>query len=200
METGAFFEKVEKIKMPIRILILIGTVVVLAGLFVWFVYLPKTEAIAKTDQEIKGLQDQLNRARIRVRRLKQFEAEWAEVDTQFKEALKLLPNQKEIPNLLRTITQLGSDSQLEFRLFRPQKERAQDFYMEIPVSIEVSGNYHNVAVFFDKVGQMERIVNILNVTMKPVKDRSTTLITACDAVTYRFKGLEGADDAKNDKK
>lgn len=200
METGAFFEKVEKIKMPVRILILVGTVVLLAGLFVWFVYLPKTEAIAKTDQEIKGLQDQLNRARIRVRRLKQFEAEWAEVDTQFKEALKLLPNQKEIPSLLRTITQLGSDSQLEFRLFRPQKERAQDFYMEIPVSIEVSGNYHNVAVFFDKVGQMERIINILNVTMKPVKDRSTTLITACDAVTYRFKGLEGADAAKNDKK
>jgi len=45
-----------------------------------------------------------------------------------------------------------------------------------------------VAVFFDKVGQMERIVNILNVSMIPVKDRSTILNTKCDAVTYRFKG------------
>lgn len=60
--------------------------------------------------------------------------------------------------------------------------------MEIPVSIEVSGTYHNVAVFFDKVGQMERIVNILNVSMTPQKERSTTLTTRCDAVTYRFKG------------
>ncbi len=60
--------------------------------------------------------------------------------------------------------------------------------MEIPVSIEVSGTYHNVAIFFDKVGQMERIVNILNVSMTPQKDRSTTLTTKCDAVTYRFKG------------
>ncbi|MEE9610799.1 MAG: type 4a pilus biogenesis protein PilO, partial [Desulfatiglandales bacterium] len=114
------------------------------------------------------------------------------------QALRLLPNKKEIPRLLRSVTQLGSDSQLEFRLFSPQKERAQDFIMEIPVSIEVSGTYHNVAAFFDRVGRMERIVNILNVSMKPVKARSTTLITQCDAVTYRFKG--GSDVGATRKK
>jgi type IV pilus assembly protein PilO len=60
--------------------------------------------------------------------------------------------------------------------------------MEIPVSIEVSGTYHDVAVFFDRVGRMERIINILNVSMQPVSERSTVLTTTCDAVTYRFKG------------
>ena len=110
------------------------------------------------------------------------------MDAQFQEALKLLPNTKEIPSLLKSITQLGTDSQLEFLLFSPQRERPQDFFMEIPVSIEVKGSYHNVAVFFDKVGQMERIVNILNVSMTPVKERATILTTRCDAVTYRFKG------------
>jgi len=99
---------------------------------------------------------------------------------------------------LKGITQLGTDSQLEFRLFSPQKETPKDFYLEIPVSIEVSGSYHNVAMFFEKVGQMERIVNILNVSMTPLKDRSTTLNTKCDAVTYRFKGETDATqkDAK----
>jgi len=188
MKTGALFEKVEKIKMPIRIAILLGTLVLLAGLFVYFVYLPKTEEIAKTREEIAKLQQKLNQAVVKARALKKFEAEYAEVDAQFQEALKLLPNTKEIPSLLKSITQLGTDSQLEFLLFSPQKERAQDFFMEIPVSIEVSGTYHNVAVFFDRVGQMERIVNILNVSMTPQKERSTTLTTRCDAVTYRFKG------------
>jgi len=188
MKTGALFEKVEKIKMPIRIAILLGTLVLLAGLFVYFVYLPKTEEIAKTREEIAKLQQKLNQAVVRARALVKFEAEFAEVDAQFQEALKLLPNTKEIPSLLKSITQLGTDSQLEFLLFSPQKERAQDFFMEIPVSIEVSGTYHNVAVFFDRVGQMERIVNILNVSMTPQKERSTTLTTRCDAVTYRFKG------------
>ena len=188
MKTGALFEKIEKIKMPIRIAIFLGTIVLLAGLFIWFIYLPKSEEIAQTRAEIATLQQKLNQAIVRAKALKKFEAEYAEVDAQFQEALKLLPNTKEIPSLLKSITQLGTDSQLEFLLFSPQRERPQDFFMEIPVSIEVSGTYHNVAVFFDKVGQMERIVNILNVNMSPQKDRSTTLTTKCDAVTYRFKG------------
>jgi len=188
MKTGALFEKVEKIKMPIRIAIFAGTLVLLAGLFFYFVYLPYSEEIAKTQDEIARLEQKLNQAKVRVRALKRFEEEYASVDAQFQEALKLLPNTKEIPSLLKAITQLGTDSNLEFLLFSPQRERAQDFFMEIPVSIEVSGTYHNVAIFFDKVGQMERIVNILNVSMTPQKERSTTLTTRCDAVTYRFKG------------
>jgi len=188
MKTVVLFEKVEKIKMPIRIAIFLGTLVLLAGLFVYFVYMPYSEEIAKSREEIAKLQQRLNQAVVRARALKKFEVEYAEVDAQFQEALKLLPNTKEIPSLLKSITQLGTDSQLEFLNFSPQRERPQDFFMEIPVSIEVKGTYHNVAVFFDKVGQMERIVNILNVSMTPQKERSTILTTRCDAVTYRFKG------------
>ena len=188
MDNTALFEQIEKIKMPYRLLIFAGTIVLLVALFIYFLYMPKAEQIEKTNKQIATLNQRLNKARIRARNLKKFEQEFAQVDAQFKEALKLLPNEKEIPKLLRNITQLGSDSALEFRLFVPKKERTGDFYMEIPVSLEVSGTYHNVAVFFDKVGQMERIVNILNVSMKPVKPRSTQLVTTCDAVTYRFKG------------
>ena len=181
-------EQIEKLKMAYRVLIFVGTIVLLTALFIYFFYMPKTEQIEKVDKQIATLKQRLNKARIRAKNLKKFEQEFAQVDAQFQEALKLLPNEKEIPTLLRNITQLGSDSALEFRLFSPKKEKAGDFYMEIPVSLEVSGSYHNVAVFFDKVGQMERIVNILNVSMKPVKSRSTQLVTTCDAVTYRFKG------------
>jgi type IV pilus assembly protein PilO len=186
--TAQFLEKVEKMKMPVRIAIFAGTLVILVAAFVWFIYLPKTDEIDKVNQRISQLQTKLNRAIVRARALKKFEAEYAEVNGQFQEALNLLPNTKEIPTLLKSITQLGTDSQLEFRLFSPQRERARDFYMEIPVSIEVSGTYHDVAVFFDRVGRMERIINILNVSMQPVSERSTVLTTTCDAVTYRFKG------------
>lgn len=197
MEKGAFVERVERIKMPYRIVILAGTIILLAGLFVWFIYLPKSEQIQKARQENQRLETRLNQAKVRARALSKFEAEYAEVEAQFSEALSLLPNTKEIPSLLKTVTQLGTDAQLEFVLFSPQRERPKDFYMEIPVSIQVSGSYHNVAVFFDKVGRMDRIVNILNVDMKPVKDRSTTLTTRCDAVTYRFRGeTDGPQQAK----
>ena len=188
MEPGSLFEKIEKIKMPIRIVILVGTLALLGGLFAWQVYIPKTKDIAKTKQEIVSLTKELNKAIRAEKQAEKFRARKAEVTAQFKAALRLLPNKKEIPSLLRNITQLGTDSRLEFRLFSPQGEKSKGFYMEIPVSIEVSGNYHDVAVFFDRVGGMDRIVNILNVSMKPVGARSTQLTTTCTAVTYRFKG------------
>ncbi|MBN2124570.1 MAG: type 4a pilus biogenesis protein PilO [Deltaproteobacteria bacterium] len=188
METASFYEKVEKIKMSVRILILIGTIVVLAGLFAWFVYLPKTDEISKTRNEIANLQQQLRRAQIRAKRLEEFEAEFVKVEAQFNEALKLLPDKKEIPSLLKSIDTLGKSSELEFTLFQPKGEVKKDFYIEIPVSLEVSGNYHNVAVFFDRVGQLERIVNILDVSMKPEKELSTKLLVSCNAVTYMFEG------------
>ena len=202
MPTGAFFEKVEKLKMIHRILILVGTIVLMAGIFVALVYIPKSEEITRLNKEITSLEKKINQAKIKARTLKKFEAEQVEVEAQFREALKLLPNKREIPTLLRSITQLGSDANLEFRLFSPKKEKARDFYIEIPVSMEVSGTYHDVATFFDKVGRMKRIVNILDITMKPVKARSTNLTTKCDAVTYRFKREvdEKTEAGKNKKK
>ncbi len=202
MPTGAFFEKVEKLKMVHRILILVGTIVLLAGLFVALVYIPKSKEITRLNKEIISLEKKINQAKIKARTLKKFEAEQVEVEAQFREALKLLPNKREIPTLLRSITQLGSDANLEFRLFSPKKEKARDFYIEIPVSMEVSGTYHDVATFFDKVGRMKRIVNILDITMKPVKARSTNLTTKCNAVTYRFKRKvdEKTKTGKNKKK
>lgn len=197
MEDDTFFDKIEKIKMPIRLLILVGTVIVLAGAFIYLVYLPKTKAIADSTKEIASLNQQLTKAKIKAKDLKKLNAQKAQVDTQLSEALKLLPNTKEIPSLLRKVTELGNESDLDFRVFTPKKERAKEFYLEVPVAIEVRGNYHDVAVFFDRVGHMERIMNINNVSMKPETARSTNLITTCDAVTYRFKGKS---DAKKKKK
>ena len=200
METESFFEKVEKIKMPVRIVILVLVLGLISGAFVWLVYIPKTKEIVKTKLEVGDLRQKLNRAKIKAKGLEKFEAEMAQVDAQFKEALNLLPDKKEIPTLLRNVTQLGTESNLEFRLFSPQKERSRGFYMEIPVSIVVSGTYHDVALFFDRVGRMERIMNILNVTMKPRKRRSTTLVTNCQAVTYRFRGEADVQPKKTKKK
>ena len=202
MPTGTFFEKIEKLKMIHRVLILVGTIVLVAGIFVALVYIPKSKEINRLNKEIAGLEKKINQAKIKARTLKKFEAEQIEVEAQFREALNLLPNKREIPTLLRSITQLGSDAELEFLLFSPNKEKARDFYIEIPVSMEVSGSYHDVATFFDKVGRMKRIVNILDISMKPVKTRSTNLTTKCNAVTYRFKRKvdEKTKTGKNRKK
>ncbi|MBW2082212.1 MAG: type 4a pilus biogenesis protein PilO, partial [Deltaproteobacteria bacterium] len=120
---------------------------------------------------------------MRARNLKKFEAELKEVDSEFQRVLRILPNKKEIPALLRNITQLGAESNLTFVLFSPKKEKAKQFYVEIPVEMVVQGRYHDAAMFFYKIGRMDRIVKILDFSMKPVKQDSDILLTKCNAVT-----------------
>ena len=188
---SSFFEKVEKINRAYRILIFAGTLMLLVGIFAFMVYLPKTEQIDRISGEISRLNKEISQARRTVKTLAKFEADFAKVEAEFQEALMLLPNAREIPSLLKTITDLGNDSNLEFLLFTPKREVPRGFFIEIPVSIQVSGSYHDVATFFYKVGLMKRIVNILDVSMNPEKTLSTMLNTKCTAITYRFKGNTG---------
>jgi type IV pilus assembly protein PilO len=197
MAKSGFIGKIEKLKMVHRVLILAGTVALLAGLFIYFIYMPKTEEIGRLRQEIAGIQQKIDKAKAAAARLPELEEKEARIQAEFRDALRLLPNQKEIPALLKGLNRLGVDANLEFRLFSPQSERDRGFYYEIPVAMELSGTYHDVAVFFNNVGNMERIVNIYNVSMKPQKANSTMLVTQCEAVTYRFK--EGANEQAKEK-
>jgi type IV pilus assembly protein PilO len=106
-------------------------------------------------------------------------------EEQFEIAKMALPEKEEIPSLLASISQSGKDSGLEFLLFQPKPEVKKDFFAEIPVAISVSGGYHNVAMFFDKVANLSRIVNINNIALKPQKN-GEELVTNCTAVTYKF--------------
>ncbi len=188
MDTEALFKKIEGIKQSYRYGILLGTIAILIGLFVYLIYMPKTSEIKTTQASIDDLNQQINRAKLEQKKLPERRAEKEKVDAQFEEALKLLPNSKEIPSLLTKISELGNESQLDVRIVKPKNETTKEFFIEMPIAIEVRGTYHDIAVFFDKVGHMERIMNIQNVSMKPETERSTTLVTACDATTYRFKG------------
>ena len=187
IEFDNFFDKISKLRMVQRVLIFAGTIFILVGLFIWLVYMPKTDEIRTLKTEIDKLEKQLTLAKARARNLEKLEKDLAKAQGDLQFALRLLPTTSEIPNLLKSITKLGNDSNLEFLLFSPQREVARDFFVEIPVSIEVKGAYHDVALFFDKVGKLDRIVNVIDASMVPVKSMDTMLKTNCKAVTYRFK-------------
>ena len=149
--------------------------------------MPKSQAITQLDEDISRLENELRIARIRANKIQQFRKEHATVKKRFEAALKLLPDQREIPQLLRSISAMGMDSNLEFQLISPQPENSREFYMEIPVLLEIKGDYGSLTRFFNRVGRMDRIINIVNISMKPKNPLSTRLLTKCTAITYRFK-------------
>ena len=186
----AISRKAEKLKRLHRLLIFFGAIVLICGGFIFLSYMPKAEAIKQSENEITTLEDKIRIGKIRAKNLPALKAKKAEIDKKLLTALELLPDEREIPSLLREITELGKDAGLEFKLFVPQLEAERDFFVEIPVSIEVEGDYRNVAQFFYKVSNMKRIVNIIDVTIRPKDNLSVTLITRCKAITYRFQEKE----------
>lgn len=169
-----------------RYAIFIGSIVVIIGLFVWLGVMPKQKKISELSTKSDKLTKQLNEVKTKAKDLDKVKQQLEEAKIQFEVVKKTLPEEKDIPSLLENITGSGRDSGLEFALFKPLPERMMDFYAEIPVDIRVEGHYHSLAVFFEKVGKLPRIVNIRDISMKPTKGSSGKLETACKAVTYRF--------------
>ncbi|MGD8982009.1 MAG: type 4a pilus biogenesis protein PilO [Desulfobacterales bacterium] len=186
--TNLFFETIDKIgklSKLYKILLCLGLFLLLVGPFVYFSFLPKITKINALKKEHTTLETRLVTATAKANRLKYYQAKLKDAEIEFKIVTKKLPEKTEIPTLLSSVSQSGRDAGLEFLLFQPESEKNQDFYAEIPVSMKVAGNYHNVALFFDKVARLSRIVNIDDIKMDSTKG-NMDLITSCKAVTYRF--------------
>lgn len=182
-------EKLLKLPVYQRIIILVVVVLLVIGGFTWFVYLPKQEEYRNLQDQNSSLQAKLQQDRRIAANLPKFKAEYEKMQQQLQQALAELPNQKEIPTLLTNISSLAKENGLEVLRFRPLAEVRKGFYAEVPVQLSLSGSYHEVALFFQAVGNLSRIVNIGNLTMgspKIQEGRPAELSINCLATTFRF--------------
>ena len=193
----SFFAKIEELSKVQRILIFSGVFIAIIAIFVFLLYKPKLQQISTLKTQLKTLEEKLVVAKKNAADLKKFQKKMQEAEVQFKTAMRALPEKEEIPSLLTSISRSGQDVGLEFLLFEPKSEVRKEFYAEIPVAMQVRGGYHDLAIFFDKVARLSRIVNIKNIEMGRAKD-SMDLNTACTAVTYKF--VEPAPSKKKKKK
>ena len=199
------FEKIEKLSKVQRILICSGIFLVIIGSFAYFSYFPKIKTQKNLNKEIQNLEKKLTIARKNAKDLKKYQTKIKDAKSKFKEVMLSLPEKEEIPSLISAISASGLESGLEFLLFQPKGEKRKDFYAEIPVSIQVTGNFHNIVLFFDKVARLSRIVNIRDIKISRAKGKgksktsdSSKLSTSCTAVTYKF--VEPVSKKKKPKK
>ena len=194
-----FFEKVEKLSKVQRILISAVFFMLLVGVSIYFFFWPKFEKINSLTADLKELEKKLTTAKRNAADLKKFQAKMKEAEAQFKLAMKKLPEKEEIPSLLTSISDSGQQVGLDFLLFEPKPERAKEFYAEIPVAMSIMADYHNLAIFFDQVARLSRIVNIRDIRIDHTKSKdSNELSTRCTAVTYKF--IETPPKKKSKKK
>ena len=158
--------------------------------------LDKRDSLAENIEtlEIKIIEQQ----RI-AKELPRFREEVTHFDKKLELALLELPDKREIPDLLTSISVLAIDIGLEVIKFSPRRESVKDFYASVPVSIELEGTFHQLATFFDEVGRLSRIVNIDNITIDIITETKSEVVirATCQATTFRYLTDEERKKAKS---
>ena len=176
-----FMERLAAIPPLYRWLAIPGVVLLLAGLYWNFLYQPYAE-------ELSGLQEQIDAKRQTVEKhqkiaaqLEPFKAQVSDLEARLRVLLRELPESREIPGLLRQISDLGIRTGLQISLIKPQPEQRKEFYAEIPIQVRVKGQYHAVGRFFDNLAHLERIISVDGVQIEAASQE-----TQCLATTFRF--------------
>lgn len=175
-----------------RVLILLAFLLLIVGGFVYLFFLPKQEEYRTLTERRATLETKLQQDQRIANDLPKFKAEHEKMKRQLEQALTELPNEREIPSLLTSISSLAKENGLDVLRFRPGGEVKKGFYAEVPVTLQLVGSYHDVALFFQEVSGLSRIVNINNLSMGSPKtaEGQTVLSIDCLATTFRF--LEGS--------
>jgi type IV pilus assembly protein PilO len=191
-------DKLQKIPTKTRVIVFFSVIGVLIVLFIWQVYIPKTDQIRKLEGEIAGLQAKIKANEEKIRQLDALKAEVAMLRQRLAFLKEQLPPETEVSGLLRQIQNLVNQSGLSLKVWKPERRRVHQsgLYAEIPITLNIAGGYHNFGMFFDRVSKMTRIVNIINITMgsaKREKGGAMTISVGCTAMT--FAAVETKPDA-----
>ncbi|XCN75014.1 MAG: type 4a pilus biogenesis protein PilO [Candidatus Electrothrix aestuarii] len=195
-------EKYIPLDQKIKLGIVAGIVVALIAGFYFAIFAPNIETIKKLEAEKSSLQKDVEKAEKAAENLEQHKAELEEAKKRFEEISIVLPKTKEIPALLTAISDHGTSAGLDFNSFTPGNETPKDFYAEIPISISITGPYHNIGYFLDQVSKLERIVTVKDITLGgPQQVEGEMLLkSTCNLLTYRSSSEAASDPTKKKKK
>jgi type IV pilus assembly protein PilO len=195
-------EKIVNLPMKQKLAALAVLLIAVGAGFFFGLERPKLAELNALQGKLAKIRSDVTETRKLANNLPKFKAEFEGLKKDLDNALTELPNSKEIPSLLTTITSAGKSAGLDFLAFRPKAETPKEFYAEVPVDIVVSGPFIGVANFFVAVGNLPRIVNISNVAFGDIRnDRGRNLVKVnCQATTFRFLDKQEIKDTKDDKK
>ena len=150
------------------------------------------EALDRVQQEESKLREQYASKKAKAINYDLYRQQLAEIEQAFGALLKQLPNKAEMDALLTDINQAGLGRGLQFELFKPAaQERIADFYAELPISIRITGNYHDMGAFASDIAQLPRIVTLNDVSINNDKG-----VLAMDATAKTYRYLDEDEIAK----
>ena len=181
-------DKLARLPKSARMATVPALMVIVLGVYGYLFFMPARQELAKAEQDRLQLQRKLSEVRAVAANEQAVRDEIAQLEKKLTVALRQLPDSKELPVLLTDVTSLGKNAGLDFRAFRPGQEIRKAFYAEVPIDIEFTGGFHDIATFFDQISRLPRIINITDLEMTIGKESSTTTLLKVEgkATTFRF--------------
>ena len=163
--------------------------VVIVGGFLYFIFLPQKADVDAMQAQVTNLNSQITIDQVKARKLEALIHENSELQDKLDALRAQLPDEQEVSDLLRQVSEQGVQSGLDFKLWKPGPRKADPsgLYVEIPVNVEVAGGYHAVALFMDRVSKFSRIVNVSDMKMqggKSIKGDRVSIQTTFVATTF----------------
>jgi type IV pilus assembly protein PilO len=168
----------------------VGAFLVLAlagiGAFVWYYEMPFRAEMEGRETQLTALRADIAKGQATARQLSQFRAEVDDLESRLASLRAVLPEEKDAADLLRRMQTVATQSNLTIKSFKPAPTVTKALHAEWPIALELEGTYHNLALFFDRVGKFTRIVNItgLDVRGKTAPDPNATITALCVATTF----------------
>lgn len=157
-----------------------------AGGYYYYYEMPQQAAIAKQQQELAAIRERVNTGLGTARQLPEFRKQVADLEARLDSLKPILPEQKDVGDLLRRIQGLATQSNLTIRGFRPKAVDTKEMHAEWPISLELEGSYHNLGLFLDRVSKFPRIINIGSLVLinKATPTPGATIEITCTATTF----------------
>lgn len=158
---------------------------VCAGL--WFAWLKAVdEELIASQQEEELLREDYRKKLVQAVNLDALKKQLEQVQQYVSQLEKQLPSKAEMDALLSDINQAGLGRSLQFELFRPGQVNVKEYYAELPITVKVTGRYHDVGLFAADIANLSRIVTLNDLSLSPIRDRDGMLTLECVAKTFRY--------------
>lgn len=158
----------------------------LIGGFYWFYVVPTQAEMLVREQRLAALRVDIAKGSATANQLNQFRQQVAELEGRLESLKAVLPEQKDVADLLRRIQTLATQSNLAIRGFKPAPSVTKQLHAEWPIALQLDGTYHNLAMFFDRVSKFSRIINVSDITIraKEKPEPNSTITVECVATTF----------------
>jgi len=163
----------------------------------WFIFVsPAQEQTAGVEAKRKTLEGQFIDKQQIANNLNEYRRQKEILEEQLRAALLELPDDRAIDELIRSLNELGVSSGLQITSIEPMAEVPQDFFARLPVKMRVAGSYHEIAMFYDAVGKLKRIVNISDLKFGGPSNQAEKVVLNAEfvATTFRFREPTAQDN------